>query len=93
VPEEEKQARWRAVQSLMEETTARKNKLFEGKTVSVLVESVDGGWANGHSSEMKLVRFPCHNSAMVGQIMAVEVQKAGTWLLEGKCLTASQEIG
>lgn len=80
---EEKKRRWQILQDLMEEITSRKNKKYLGRTVSVLVDECKDGCCSGNSSEMKLVRFKGDES-LIGKIVEVEVEKADTWMLEGK---------
>lgn len=83
VPKEEKRRRWDILQSLMEETALRKNTAYVGRTVEVLVEKVENGFAMGNSNEMKFVRFPSRDATLVGQIVRVAVTKALEWQLIG----------
>lgn len=82
VPREEKKRRWRVLQALMEETALRKNNVYVGKTVEVLVDEYQGGVCRGNSREMKLVKFP-GTRALVGKIVPVKIEKAMEWVLEG----------
>lgn len=87
VSKEEKRERWDQIQALMEEMALRKNQAFIGKTVSVLVDKVDHGFASGNTFEMKLARFPSKNVSLSGKIVRVSVNDAKTWVLEGEmCL-------
>ncbi len=83
VPKEEKKHRWQVLQDLMEEITHRKNQQYIGRTVSVLVDHAEHGWAAGNSSEMKRVKLKGEND-LVGKIMEAEVFKADTWVLWAK---------
>lgn len=80
VAKSEKKRRWQVLQDLMEETTHRKNQRYVGTNVSVLVESYGGGFCQGNSREMKLVRLKGDES-LVGRIIEAEVYKADTWIL------------
>ncbi len=79
----EKKLRFRRLQDLMEKTVYKKNQKYVGATLSVLVESYRDGYCSGHSSEMKLVRFP-GSSVLVGTIRPVKIFKAQEWLLYGE---------
>lgn len=87
VPREEKRRRWDVLQALMEETAKRKNRAYVGKSVEVLVEAVERGFASGNSNEMKLTRFPCDDPSLVGRIVPVEVAEAKEWQLTGRLLS------
>ena len=87
VSKEEKRERWDQIQELMEETALRKNQAFIGKTVSVLVDRVDHGFASGNAFEMKLVRFPSKDASLIGRIVEVCVKDVRTWVLEGTLCT------
>lgn len=84
VSREEKARRWHALNDLLRETSFARNKYFEGKTVNVLVEKYnpDNGKASGRSEHYKEVFF-AGSQEMVGQIVAVKIDKALEWLLEG----------
>jgi tRNA-2-methylthio-N6-dimethylallyladenosine synthase len=86
---EEKRARWDDLQTLMEETALEKNRAFVGKTISVLVDRVENGYASGNSFEMKLARFPSKNESLVGKIVPVTIQTAMSWVLEGEISAAA----
>ncbi len=87
ISKEEKRRRWDILQTLMEETTLRKNQEHVGKTVEVLVEKVENGFAMGNSNEMKFVRFPSQDASHVGRIVRVAVTKALEWQLLGDVLS------
>ena len=91
---EEKKRRWRVLQKLMEKIVLEKNKVFIGKTVSVLVDRHEAssmtfegieipGMCLGNSREMKLVRFP-GDASLVGQVVNVDIKEAKEWVLIGR---------
>ncbi|TAL19891.1 tRNA (N6-isopentenyl adenosine(37)-C2)-methylthiotransferase MiaB [Patescibacteria group bacterium] len=89
VSREEKKRRWNILQKLMEETVLRKNQFLAGKTVRVLVESVDErGVAEGNCEYMKRVRFSSstdHRSpTTTGDLVEVAIMLAREWVLDGK---------
>lgn len=84
VSRDEKRRRWRVLQDVMEEITLRKNQAFVGKTVDVLVEKVEQGFASGNTHEMKLCRFPASDASLIGKIIRVSVEQAMEWQLLGK---------
>jgi len=71
------------LQRLMEDIVLEKNQQYVGKVVSVLVEDATHGWCTGNSSEMKRVRFKA-DASCVGKIFAIEIYKAGEWMLWGR---------
>ena len=79
----EKKRRWWVLQRLMEDIVLEKNQQYVGKVVSVLVEDATHGWCTGNSSEMKRVRFKA-DASCVGKIFAIEIYKAGEWMLWGR---------
>jgi len=83
VPKEEKRRRWDVLQRLMEETALRKNRAFVGRTVDVLVERIENGFASGMSSEMKFTRFKSTDAGRVGKIVPVTIRVAQEWQLTG----------
>lgn len=87
VSKEEKRERWDRIQELMEEMALRKNQAHIGKTVSVLVDKVDNGFASGNTFEMKLARFPSKDVEFIGKIVDVMVKDAKVWVLEGEVCT------
>jgi tRNA A37 methylthiotransferase MiaB len=57
--------------------------LFVGKTVSVLFDRFDKGFAEGNSKEMKRVRVK-GDASLLGSIREVEIFKSDTWMLWGR---------
>lgn len=83
VSREVKKERWERVQTLMKEITERRNRVYVGQTVSVLVEKCEEGVCSGYSSEMKLVHF-AGGDDVVGKIVPVKINWTDTWLLRGE---------
>jgi len=82
VSREEKKRRWNVLQTLMEETVMRKNQVYVGQQVEVLVDDWTKGMASGNSREMKRAQFPCFED-LRGRIVKVDVYKALEWILVG----------
>lgn len=83
VPKAEKKRRWRVLEKLMIDITSRKNKAYEGKVVSVLVDKYEKGYCFGQSDSMKLTRFE-GNEHLIGQIVPVKITEAKEWILYGE---------
>lgn len=89
VPRLEKKRRWSALQSLMEETVLRKNQVYVGRTVDVLVDAWEHGVASGQSREMKLTR--CNSTEdLRGAMVTIEVKKAYEWMLSGELVAIAR---
>ncbi len=84
ISKEEKRDRWDELQELMGEISLQKNEAFIGKTVSVLIDRVERGFASGNSDEMKLTRIPSTDASLVGRIVSVRVETVKAWVLEGQ---------
>lgn len=86
VPKAEKKRRWWELQNLMEDIVYQKNRVFVGKSVSVMVENFTktpkGNWLTGNTKEMKRIRFQ-GDETLVGTIQEVTVNKADMWMLWG----------
>jgi tRNA-2-methylthio-N6-dimethylallyladenosine synthase len=87
VSREEKRRRWDVLQAIMEDTVKAKNQAYLGKTVSVLVERIEGGLASGQSNEMKLTRFPSADLSLIGKVVPVKVVQALEWQLLGELVS------
>lgn len=83
VSKEEKRRRWDVLQKLMEETALRKNRTFVGKTIDVLVDRVEGGFASGTCSEQKLCRSKSTDLSLIGRLVPMTVKMAQEWQLTG----------
>ncbi|MCB9798706.1 tRNA (N6-isopentenyl adenosine(37)-C2)-methylthiotransferase MiaB [Candidatus Nomurabacteria bacterium] len=92
VTKAEKKRRWWVLQKLMEETVLEKNKVFDGKEVSVMVENFTktskGDWLTGNTREMKRIRF-LGDESLVGTIQNVKVSKADMWMFWGDLVQKS----
>ncbi len=89
----EKKRRWEAVQSLMEETTARKNRVYQNQILSVFVDGADAhGMVTGTSLEFKRVRAGGGSRALIGQIVPVKITQTETWRLIGSVMQSSFKV-
>lgn len=88
---QEKRRRWDVLQARMEEIAAEKNQAYVGKTISVLVDKVESGWASGNSREMKFSRFLSKDHSLLGKIVEMRVDKTDSWVLEGGTGTGEDE--
>lgn len=86
VPYEVKKDRFERITKAMQEVSADYLKQFEGKTVEVLVEKVQKGFASGKIPEFKLCRFKSDDKFLIGQYVQVKVDNAREWCLEGEIL-------
>jgi tRNA-2-methylthio-N6-dimethylallyladenosine synthase len=84
VTPQEKKRRWEVLQDLMEETALRKNQAYLDRIINVFIEKVEAAAAFGTSPELKSVKVVNPSGLKPGQIVAVVVTKAMTWLLEGR---------
>lgn len=84
IPLSVKKERERLLTTIFKENSHRYNQSFLGKTVRVLVEKVEKGYASGKTPEYKPCRFPADNPELIGQYVDVRVEKAMEWALEGK---------
>ena len=88
VPDEEKWARFRALEELQEQISAEINAQYLGKTVNVLFEEeVRGRW-KGRTETNKLV-FVESGESLRGQILPIRITWTGPWSMQGR-LTESQ---
>lgn len=81
---EVKKERFERITEAMKEVSKEYLKQFVGKTVEVLVEKVEKGYASGKIPEFKLCRFRANDPKLVGQYVNVRVDKAMEWCLEGE---------
>lgn len=89
VSREEKKRRWEVLQKLMEEIVLAKNQVLVGRTLRVLVETVDKqGIAEGNCEYMKRVRFQpvASSQSPVGRFFDVKITSAREWVLEGEAV-------
>jgi tRNA-2-methylthio-N6-dimethylallyladenosine synthase len=83
VPEEEKMARFRALEALQERIAGEINAGYLGRTVEVLFEEqVRGRW-KGRTTTNKLV-FVESERSLRGQVLPVNITWAGPWSMQGR---------
>lgn len=83
VPEEEKQARRRAIEQLQERIATERNARLLNQTVEVLVEGETRGKWRGRSPGNRLVFF-AHPNDWTGQMVPVSITQTSPWSLQGK---------
>jgi tRNA-2-methylthio-N6-dimethylallyladenosine synthase len=83
VPTRDKKDRWYRLNKLLKEMAFKKHKVFDGKTVEVLVEKYSKGICEGRSEHYKTVTFKSKKD-LTGQLVKVKVLKTREWLLEGQ---------
>ncbi|MFW5893284.1 MAG: tRNA (N6-isopentenyl adenosine(37)-C2)-methylthiotransferase MiaB [Bacillota bacterium] len=84
-PVEDKQARLKRLNALVNEGYRLGNKRFEGETVPVLIEGQsknNGAILAGYSPHNKLVNVKAP-ADLIGSIVPVRITEAKTWFLEG----------
>ena len=86
VPLEAKKDRFRRITDVMKQVSHEYNQQFLGKTVQVLVEKIERGYAFGKIPEYKLVRFKPADKKLIGQYVDIKIEKAMEWCLEGKMI-------
>jgi tRNA-2-methylthio-N6-dimethylallyladenosine synthase len=94
VPLEVKKERLQRLNALVNETSAKKLKEYEGKIVNVLVEGEskkNPDVLSGYTEKSKLVNFRAPKSA-IGQIVKVKITKAKTWTLNGEMIEEAVEV-
>ena len=82
VPSEEKTRRMKAVDELQESIASEINAQYLGTTVEVLVDGHKRGKWQGRTRSDKLVFFP-DDVDRLGQLVNVQIEKAGPWSLQG----------
>lgn len=82
IPKEEKRERWDDLQTLMEKTSLEKNVALVGKSVEILVDRLDHGFAYGCTREMKLARFRATDATPIGSLINAVVTEGKSWVLE-----------
>ncbi|MFH1621424.1 MAG: tRNA (N6-isopentenyl adenosine(37)-C2)-methylthiotransferase MiaB [Patescibacteria group bacterium] len=83
----EKARRWREMQNLMEETVGRKNQVYLGRDIRVLVDRFENGLAYGTTDELKFVMIEGANQISVGKIVNIKVTQAKMWQICGNLLS------
>ncbi|HMQ32475.1 MAG TPA: tRNA (N6-isopentenyl adenosine(37)-C2)-methylthiotransferase MiaB [Chloroflexaceae bacterium] len=83
VPEEEKEARRRALEAQQERVATERSARLLGQTVEVLVEGESKGKWRGRSPNNKLVFFR-HADDLTGQVVPVRIAQTSPWALQGE---------
>lgn len=83
IPLAVKKERERILTDLFKKNSFEYNQQFQDKTVRVLVEKIEKGYATGKIPEYKPCRFPATDTNLIGQLVDVKVKKAMEWALEG----------
>jgi tRNA-2-methylthio-N6-dimethylallyladenosine synthase len=94
VPMEVKKERLQRLNALVNETSAKKLKEYEGQIVNVLVEGESKNNPDvlaGYTEKSKLVNFRAPKS-VIGQIVKVKITTAKTWTLNGDIVEESVEV-
>lgn len=78
----EKKRRWQKLNSILRETSFKKNRAYKGKIVEVLVEQCLNGICQGRSEAFKDVRFS-GDETMIGTFQKVKIVNGREWVLEG----------
>ncbi|MDH5596695.1 MAG: tRNA (N6-isopentenyl adenosine(37)-C2)-methylthiotransferase MiaB, partial [Candidatus Peregrinibacteria bacterium] len=86
IPFEVKRERFERITEAMKEVSAEYLQKFVGKTVEVLVEKVEKGFASGKIPEFKLCRFKADDVKLVGEYVKVKVTDSKEWVLEGEAI-------
>jgi tRNA-2-methylthio-N6-dimethylallyladenosine synthase len=84
VPLEVKKDRFARITEVMKGVSHEYNQQFLSKTVQVLIEKVERGYASGKIPEYKMCRFESEDPKLIGQYINVKVEKAMEWCLEGE---------
>lgn len=94
IPMDVKKSRLQRLNNLVNETSAKKLKEYEGKIVEVLVEGESKNNPDilaGYTTKNKLVNFKGPKSA-IGKIVKVKISKAKTWTLNGEMIEENLEV-
>ena len=83
---EVKKDRFERITEVMKGVSHEYNQQFLGKTVQVLVEKVNKGYASGKIPEYKMCRFKSDNQKLIGKYVDVKVDKAMEWCLQGEVI-------
>lgn len=84
IPLKVKKERFHYITELMKEISYEYNQKFKGKEVTILVEHIRKGHADGKIPEFKMARFKADDMNLIGKYVTIKVSKAMEWCLEGK---------
>ena len=85
VPENIKKERLSRLLEAEDEIALRLSEEYVGRTVRVLVDTVDGDRASGRCESNRMVRFTAHGIA-VGDFVNVKIEEARPYELFGKTI-------
>ena len=97
VPEDEKMARFRALEELQSRISAEINSAYNGNVVEVLVVGMKHNRWKGRTRTNKLVFFESAEN-MLGELVPIEIHWTGPWSMRGHLpltelpITASPEL-
>lgn len=85
IPLKEKKRRHQILNQLQEETSFKKNQRLVGQVVEVLVEefSRKHNAFSGRTRTNKIVSFPSEKTDLIGKLVNVHIEEAGSWVLRG----------
>ena len=90
VPQDEKMRRFRALEDLQTQIATELNAKYEGQTVEVLVEEMQGGRWKGRTRTNKLVFIESEDD-LRGMLVQAQIEWAGPWSMRGcVALTSAQ---
>jgi tRNA-2-methylthio-N6-dimethylallyladenosine synthase len=91
VPEDVKIARRQAIENLQEQISREINEARVGRTLKVLVEEMHKGKWKGRTRGNTLVFFK-HSEDLQGQLVPVQITRAGAWSLQGELLQSLARV-
>ncbi len=83
----EKARRWREMQDLMEEMVERKNQVYMGRNIRVLIDRFENGVGYGTTDELKFARVEGVDRLMIGKLITIRVTQAQVWQVCGNLLS------
>lgn len=86
IPLEIKKDRFERITELMKGISHEYNQKFKEKKVTILVERIRKGYADGKIPEYKMARFRSDDQSLIGKYVDIKVNKCMEWCLEGKPL-------
>lgn len=88
ISEEIKKERLARLTEKLKETSRNEYAKMLGKAETVLVDSVENGFAEGKTHTNRIVRFPIgvRNEKFIGQIIPVKITKTSDWAMEGEIM-------
>jgi tRNA-2-methylthio-N6-dimethylallyladenosine synthase len=94
VPMEVKKERLQRLNALVNETANKKNQVYKGQILDVLVEGESKNNPEvlaGYTTKNKLVNFRAPKS-VIGKIVKVKITNAKTWSLDGEYVEETNEV-